>query len=275
MLSNMSLVVIVMTLVCGCHKAGDSAPADRYSGRNNPHKKVENVDDEDADLTRGPIDVQKVIPTDWAKSKKSLVKVVGYCLYPSDPYTDEDVANVHIVRRFNLYGYGPVALVQGNLTDRFPISMPEGFCVLLSEQKKEAFVLWVDNARVIRCCSSDTSDFIGGTEVVVRRLGWFKCFFVADGRLKCMFTSQEPTSNYSWGNTTDGCANYVGGDLVLRNYDVDGDGYEDLEFSGIKRVYCTEDRLVDSDKPIRLEKIKFVYLYSRSVESKGLYIKSA
>jgi|GEM_PF-4216377 len=45
-----------------------------------------------------------------------------------------------------------------------------------------------------------------------------------------------------------------------------------LEFSGIKRIYCTDDYLVDSEEPIKAEKVSFVYVHKRMPDGTETYI---
>jgi hypothetical protein len=220
-----------------------------------------------------PVDISRFGRKGWPVSKNSLALIAVSCISPGGDVKPNDIVDLEVVSRFDLSGYGKVVLVRGRLSDDFPMSVSKDFCLLFSYNKPEVFLLWLANARVIHRCSSDSLSFVGGTEYTRERRGWFKCFAVIGGRLSSVFVSDEMTSNYSLGNSTDGCFNYLGGDLELRNSDANGDGCSDLIFIGMKRIYCTDEFLVDSDKPIREEPVRLVYLYTGLADIGKAYVR--
>jgi hypothetical protein len=208
-----------------------------------------------------PVHIDLIGSGKWLRYKESLKVIAGIALSPDEPRPPEDIVDVHIRSDINLVGYGHVTLVEGMTIEGIQTAIPGEFCLLLSREKSEAFAVYLAKVRTIRRRVGDTAVFIGGMEYTNRRNGVFEYFGVVDGLLQSAFFTDMNICARSDGQTSDGCFNYVGGELALRNYDADGDGFLDIVLTGLKRIYCTEQNFYDTDKLMQLERVKILYLY--------------
>ena len=175
---------------------------------------------------------------------------------------NEKYFNLNFIDKVEYYknqyitNYGKVDLIKVALSAKAPVILNPMFLIIINHKKKELINVNIDNYYLIKSSKKQIGKSIAGL-----------ISFRGNLQLIIYDFSENQFRNYNISiiNNDDDCIQYIPNSFVLKNIDINNDGWLDIIMKIRVNVYCN-DINEESDKPLKKRTIIKRLIYNPSKE---------
>lgn len=272
-MKKICFVILILPLYVSCKYKSDREKIETDSS-NMFISKSDNIIGETQNWSSiAPMEKSKIVNFSWKNTREKSSLNQYFLTSFGDMFPDitvNDINKIDFIEDAILRNWGKTSIYKFELSHRLPETIYKNGILIISEQKAQAAIFFLDNFDLVKLKETDTAYLLAGIHIVKSK-GYFYLYdFDGDQYFQCKFSTLSDRYCKNgipvYNNSLD-CVCYKPFGLVIKNNDVNHDGLLDLIFTGnvlsfcegLENGYGREDR-----KPISTFKLDIIFITNQN-----------